>query len=397
MMNHIQAHDHATTYVPLSIVDDGLMNDSHTDLALACRSARFQFITAIPLDVRKGSGCFMGITTLAKGIRALGGAVDLVTPRFHLPVYAAGRILFNENLRYRPFSSSDTIVGFDADGYSIAGRHRSRHIAAIKGVIADVLPYETGPTRVSMAFQARLERLHAQRADLVVTPSHYCAERLNELYGVRNAVVVPELIDLDQWRHLLRNNAAPDSPNRRFTVLCVCRFYPRKRIHVLLRAAAQLRTQVPELEVRIVGGGPEADRLRRLWRELHLEGTVRWVGDVTASQLAAEYNRADAFCLPSVQEGFGIVFLEAMAAGKPIVAVRASAVPEVVRHGLLVEPENDEALADAIGKLYGDAELRSSLGERGRLHVEHFDMKLVARAFMETVKQRNTTGVGESQ
>jgi glycosyltransferase involved in cell wall biosynthesis len=236
-----------------------------------------------------------------------------------------------------------------------------------------------------MALQARLEKLHAQRADLVVTPSHYCAARLDELYGVRNAVVVPELIDLARWRDLLRNNPAPAVTNRRFTVLCVCRFYSRKRVHVLLRAAALLRTRVPELEVRIVGGGPEAARLRRLWRELHLEGTVRWVGDVTASQLAAEYNRADAFCLPSVQEGFGIVFLEAMAAGKPIVAARAAAVPEVVRHGLLVEPENEEALADAIGKLYGDTELRSSLGERGRLHVEHFHLRLVARAFVATV------------
>ena len=92
-----------------------------------------------------------------------------------------------------------------------------------------------------------------------------------------------------------------------------------------------------------MGGGPEAARLRRLWRELHLEGTVRWIGDVTASQLAAEYNRADVFCLPSVQEGFGIVFLEAMAAGKPIVAARAAAVPEVVHHGLLVEPKRRRA------------------------------------------------------
>jgi len=353
----------------------------------------FQFITAIPLNVWKGSGCFMGIDTLATGIRTLGGEVNFVTPGFRFPFYAAKRTLFNDMLRYREFSHSDTIVGFDADGYSIAGRRPSQHVASIKGVIADVLPYETGPTRVSLAYQAHLEKVHAQRADLVITPSRYCAERLDELYHVRNALVIPELIDLDSWRNLLRENPACTSSNQRFIVLCVCRFYSRKRILVLLHAAALLRMRVPELEVRIVGGGPEAVRLRGLWRKLHLEDTVRWIGDVTAGQLAAEYNGADVFCLPSVQEGFGIVFLEAMAAGKPIVATNAAAMPEVVRHGLLVEPENHDALADALEKLYGDSQLRTLLAAQGRQDVESYDMRRVARRFMETV----STGTREGE
>ena len=345
----------------------------------------YQFITAIPLNFWKGSGCFMGIHTLARGLRALGSEVSFITPNCHVPVYAAKRILFNHQLRHREFSSRDTVVGFDADGYTIAGRHPTRHVASIKGVIADLLPYETGSTWVSLALQAHLEKLHAQRADLVVTPSRYCAERIDELYRVRNAVVVPELIDLDWWSSLLRTHPTPAMPKQRFIVLCVCRFYSRKRVHVLLRAAALLRTRVPELEVRIVGGGPEAARLRHLSTKLRLDGIVRWFGDLPTAQLAVEYNRADVFCLPSVQEGFGIVFLEAMAAGKPIVAARAAAVPEVVRHGLLVQPESDDALADAIEALYRDSELRSSLARDGRRDVEQFDMRRVTRCFMETV------------
>ena len=363
---------------------DATIFRGHWSAVSSC-SMSFQFITAIPLNVWKGSGCFVGIDTLATGLRALGGDVNFVTPGFRFPVYAAKRTLFNHMLRYRLFSSGDTIVGFDADGYSIAGRRRAQHVASIKGVIADVLPYETGLTRASMAFQAHLERMHAQRADLVVTPSRYCAERLDELYRIRNATVIPELIDLDKWRTLLAENPAATSKRQRFVVLCVCRFYSRKRVDVLLRAAALLRARVPELEVRIVGRGPEAARLLLLWRALRLQGRVLWLGDLTPNELATEYNGADVFCLPSVQEGFGIVFLEAMAAGKPIVAARAAAVPEVVHNGLLVEPENEDALADALDSLYRDSQLRMSLSASGRRHVENFEMRRIARRFMEAV------------
>ena len=129
----------------------------------------------------------------------------------------------------------------------------------------------------------------------------------------------------------------------------------------------------------------EEARLRNLWRELRLGSAVNWIGDVTQCQLAAEYRRADIFCLPSVQEGFGIVFLEAMAAGKPIVAARSAAVPEVVEHGCLVEPESAEALAAAIETLYSDAELRMRLSADGLQAVQQFAMERVALSFLETV------------
>ena len=177
----------------------------------------------------------------------------------------------------------------------------------------------------------------------------------------------------------------PSPDEGHFTVLCVCRFYARKRVDLLLRAAAMLRGRIPELEIRIVGGGMEEARLRALWRELHLQSTVKWIGNVTERELAAEYQHANVFCLPSVQEGFGIVFLEAMAAGKPIVAARSAAVPEVVEHGLLVEPDDAEALAAAIETLYLNAGLRVRLGADGLRAVQHFEMKRGALSFLNTV------------
>jgi glycosyltransferase involved in cell wall biosynthesis len=203
----------------------------------------------------------------------------MITPLMTSPVYAVTRILFNEALRWRQFKGAATI-GIDADGYAIAGRQNSPpHVACIKGVLGDVLPFETGPTRASTSLQARLEAKHARRAALVIMVSRYCSEHLEELYGVKKAVVVPELIDLDAWRHLFRANPAGAEPGK-FTVLSVCRFYPRKRLEVLLRAAALLGGTIPGFEIRIVGNGPEFKRLRRICLELRLEPIVRWLGDL---------------------------------------------------------------------------------------------------------------------
>jgi glycosyltransferase involved in cell wall biosynthesis len=346
--------------------------------------SRVQFITAIPQNIQQGSGCYVGTRTLIDGLRGLGVGIEMVRPQIHLPFFTATRVLFNEALRWRNVKA-DATIGIDADGYAIAGkRNSSPHIACIKGVIGDAVRFETGITKASMAFHSRLEAMNARRADLVITISRYCAARIEELYGISGAAVVPELIDLKAWRQLFHSVSAKQDQDK-FTVLCVCRFYPRKGLQTLLRAAAQLRTAIPQLAIRVVGNGPQYKTLRRICAELRLDDIVRWLGDVPVIRLAEEYNRAHVFCLPSLQEGFGIVFLEAMAAGKPIVAVRAAAVPEVVRNGILVEPENPEALADGITRLYRDPSLCNSLASAGCQDVERFDVHRVAGLFLSEI------------
>jgi glycosyltransferase involved in cell wall biosynthesis len=345
---------------------------------------RLHFITAIPWNVRLGSGCYVGTRKLAEALPSLGFDIQLIRPVFRTPFLTSTRLLFNETLRWRRFDGAATI-GIDADGYAIArNRTNPPHIACIKGVLADAVRFETGATRASLAFQAGLERRHARRADLVITVSRYCAGMLEEFYGVNNAVVVPELIDLKGWDQLFAANPASPDP-RKFTILSVCRFYPRKRLDVLLRAARLLREKIPELEIRVVGNGPQGERLHAMCEESDLGSIVRWLGDLSITRLAEEYNRCHVFCLPSVQEGFGIVFLEAMAAGKAIIAARASAVPEVVRDGVLVDPGQPEALADAISRLHRDADLRDALGRAGRRMVSQFDMNAVATQFVSEI------------
>jgi glycosyltransferase involved in cell wall biosynthesis len=119
---------------------------------------------------------------------------------------------------------------------------------------------------------------------------------------------------------------------------------------------------------------------------LNLGNTVAWLGDISRASLAAEYNRAHIFCLPSVQEGFGIVLLEAMAAGKPIVAARAAATPEVVPHAALVEPESAESLAAGILDLYDSPGAQAAQSAKGLAWVEQFDAPLVAKLFVNAVR-----------
>jgi len=345
-----------------------------------------RFITSTPLDILRGSGTFAGISTLAKFLRAFGTTVDFVTPKLRFPIYTVERLAFNEALRFAHRSASDLNVGFDMDGYTIAGRGRAPHIASIKGVIADEMRFESGMTRATMHVQALCEKRHVQRADLVIATSRYSAERIEQLYKIPNQPrIVPELIDLAQWRELLERNPARPS-SERFTVLCVCRFYPRKRLHILLGAADRLRSKIPGLEIRIVGDGPEASSLKSIYREKKLEGVVTWLGNVSQDELAREYNRCHMFCLPSVQEAFGIVFLEAMASAKPIVAARAAAAPEVVKHGILVDPDNEEALAEGIDRLYSDQSLCMTLGEQGSHFVQEFDGPRVAGTFLREIE-----------
>jgi len=335
--------------------------------------------------VLRGSGTFVGIQVLARALEAQGHAVDIETPQRRLRSFTAQRILFNRGLRAS--AECDLTIGFDLDGYRIAGE---RHVAALKGVIADEVRFESGATRFTMAMQARRERQHVHRAERVIVTSRYSAERAQEFYGLRETpAIVPELIELGEWQKLLAEHPAA---SERFTVLSVGRFYRRKRVNLLLRAAAELRERIPGLEVRIVGNGPCNEQWRALAEALRLRDTVTWLGDVSRADLAREYNRAHVFCTGSVQEGFGIVLLEAMAAGKAIVAARAGAIPEVVPHATLVEAESAAAIAAGIEELYRGEGTRAEQGRVGLERVCEYDAPRIAPWFLRAAMGACATG-----
>jgi glycosyltransferase involved in cell wall biosynthesis len=280
------------------------------------------------------------------------------------------------------------VLGVDLDGFMWARRRALPFVASLKGIIADELRNERGWVRVLLSLQARWERRNVERADLVIVTSRYSADVAQREYGVPldRIAVVPEPIDLEVWDDQFWR--APRRPRNGPVVLSVARMYPRKRLSDLLRAAAVLRARVAGVQVRIVGRGPEWDALSRLHAELGLGDTVVLLGDLSRERLAEEYVNATVFCLPSVQEGFGIVFLEAMAAELPVVACRIAAVPEVVQDGvtgLLTPPRDPGALAGEIERLIADPELARRLGRDGRRRVLAFTPRHVAERFVNAV------------
>jgi phosphatidylinositol alpha-1,6-mannosyltransferase len=141
----------------------------------------------------------------------------------------------------------------------------------------------------------------------------------------------------------------------------------------------------------VVGDGPLKNQLTADLKNANLSGNFTLFSRLTDEALASMYGCADVFVLPSVQEGQGIVLLEAQAAGKPVVAFDIGGVNEAVKSGetgLLVERGNSTELADALLKLLGNAELRLKMGLAGRKFVmENFTWDICAQKMLSVYRE----------
>ncbi len=152
---------------------------------------------------------------------------------------------------------------------------------------------------------------------------------------------------------------------------------------VILRALPEVLLRVPELVYVVAGEGDDRPRLEALADSLGIKQNVIFTGQVSDSELAALYRRSDIFALPARTqigrheakgEGFGIVFIEAMAFGKPVVGPDVGAPKEIIhhgRHGLLVNPEDSSAVASALIDLLMDPGKACAMGQAALDWVEN--------------------------
>jgi glycosyltransferase involved in cell wall biosynthesis len=239
--------------------------------------------------------------------------------------------------------------------------------------------------------QAFFDEAAMQKARYVTVGSHYGKERLVTLYHLpaEKVIVIPHGSLQPAWMQFYAE--FPRVVNNHPTLLAVGKMFPRKRQDVLLRAVALLRNQYPTVELRLVGDGIERDRLHALAAELGIEQAVTWLGSITDDhQMAHEWRQGDLFVHASSQETFGYVYLEAMQLGKPIVAARAGAAPEVLGEAaLLVEPEQPEALAAGISQLLDDDRQRMMYSQRALVQAKRFTIEDMVAGYSQLLKTIN--------
>ena len=171
-----------------------------------------------------------------------------------------------------------------------------------------------------------------------------------------------------------------ESGNEIVTLGCLAVLEERKGIEFLLQAAARLQSQGARLNWLIGGDGSQRDALESKARALGLDDRVKFLGYVAKPE--DFLSRIDIFVMPSLFEGLGVAALEAMAAGKPVVATRVGGLAESVldgQTGILVAPRDGRALADAIARLTGDPSMAQRMGLQGRQRaLEHFTLTQMA-------------------
>ncbi len=333
-----------------------------------------------------------------------------------VPVASTDRVFpldnwtFNRNLCKKAATiQADVIEAHAVSGYGLQKtlekqQIRKPFIHTVHGVLAD--EYEqakkTGQTSLRgkvanyfMNYLAKLEAQTAQDADLIVTISNYSLQKIRSHYGVdpTKVRIVPNGVDTERFKPnpektaLKRQFGLGDEP----CVLFVGSLIARKGLPLLVEAAKKVTKERADTKFIIVGEGPLKASLSSSIASGGLSSNFRFLGNLSEEQLPQIYNCADIFVLPSIQEGQGIVLLEAMASGLPVVAFDIGGVNEAVSNGetgFLVEPGKVEALSEAILKFLADPMLRAQFGDYAKKRVsEKFTWDICANGMLEVYKE----------
>lgn len=221
-------------------------------------------------------------------------------------------------------------------------------------------------------------------SDRVIAISNDVRQRALDHYRIKGPIEVIGL-GLEMPNNAIQrefDRGKASSSNDKFTMVTVGRLVKRKGIGTFIKSLSLLPDQ--DYRAVIIGEGPEGTELHSLTRSLELEQRVEFTGFISEALKCEHLAQADAFVLPSIHEGFGLVYLEAMQWGLPIVAGSVGGQTDFLTDeetGFLVPPGNPEALAKSIMKLMKERDLCKKIGERNRRIAEDFSVERVASQY----------------
>lgn len=250
-------------------------------------------------------------------------------------------------------------------------------------------------------FVIELTRGYANLCDLVIAPSRSVKRVLEERDVTSRIVVIPTGIDTQRYAagdgraFREKHRLPPDA----FVAGHIGRLAPEKNLAFLVEAAAHFLRRRPQAYFLVAGEGTERETMEEIFREAGLEPRVRFVGKQLDQDLVDCYHAMDVFLFSSQTETQGMVILEAMAAGLPVIALRASGVCDFVHNeenGRLLETENTERFAAAVEELSRmSSGARQPLRQQALETARHFSISQCARRLLEAYRQTLRNGYTE--
>jgi glycosyltransferase involved in cell wall biosynthesis len=237
----------------------------------------------------------------------------------------------------------------------------------------------------------------ATRVIAITEPERNALERLGA--KVERLSVIPNGVDTRRFHPGGAHQGSSTQTGVR--LLFVGRLVRSKGVEWLLRAIASLRANGLNIRLTIAGpDGGDCDRLQWIAREVGVEGSIRWLGEVDERSLPSIYSQHDVFVLPSTAgEAQGIVLLEAMASGLPIVATAVGGIPATVidgANGILVAPSSPDAIASALIELASNQEKRLMMQKNNLTRVADYDWDMVVNS-IESVLSAAVAEYGHAQ
>lgn len=276
----------------------------------------------------------------------------------------------------------------------LPGKHRQvPYIVSLRG--SDVPNYDTYNKSLQVAHSVLLPitRTIWRDAARVVALSSDLANSAKLADPKIRIDIVPNGIESEMFVYEPQlRDARSDS---RVQFICVTRLIERKGVQHLLKAMTELDDSV---FLTIVGEGNYMSELQALSKELKLDSKVKFYGYCPREKLVRLYNASDVFVLPSMAESFGMVFVEAMSCGLPVIGAHVGGVPDIIKedNGILVQPGSVSDIVNAARELATNAEMRQKMGEANRKKaVAQYAWRSVAEAY-EAIYQE-CTGTIEAQ